>query len=138
MKRLVTSIGCAMLACLARMPAQAEMLYDGFTEPHIDPAKWIGRAMCQDAKAYDCVREALLGHLRLAVRGNGNPDLTSGEAIAESGLRSRAPETIDGIRFRFVVKSFSSQGCSSPGGLAAHPQLLAFGSSPTCTPAGTT
>jgi hypothetical protein len=81
--------------------------------------------MCQDPNAYDCVREALLGHLRLAVRGYGGPDTDGGEAVADSGLQFRDPGAIDGIRFRFVVKSFGNGACPDAAAPAAHGQLLA-------------
>ena len=44
---------------------------------HIDPAKWIATSMC-GANAYDCAREVRLGHLRLAVRGHGDPGGSTG------------------------------------------------------------
>jgi hypothetical protein len=128
MKRLVYSLGGALLVCLAWMPAQAEVLYDGFNGAHIDSAKWIATPMCADPGAYDCVREVRLGHLRLAVRKYGAADPSEGETFAESGLRvKQSPETIDGIRFRFRVTSFSGGACSSNEFVAAHPQLLAHG-----------
>jgi hypothetical protein len=87
--------------------------------------------MCVDPNAYDCVREALLGHLRLAVKGYGGPLLDGGVTVADSGLQLRSPEAIDGIRFRFVVKSFGNRACpndddpETPDPAAAQSQLLA-------------
>ena len=122
--------GCALLICLAWMPAQAQFLpiYDDFAGDHIDPAKWIAPPLCV-GNVYDCAREARHGHLHLAVRGYGATDSDSGVTFSESQLHFRNPHLITTIRFRFTVTSFSGGACAPPSanGAAAHPQLLAHG-----------
>ena len=124
MKRRL-SLSCALLVCLAWMPAQAQVLYDAFSGNHIDPAKWIATPMCV-ASGHDCAREVRNGHLRLAVRGYGAATHSSGVAVAESQLLFANPEAIETIQFRFTVTSSSSKAC--PANVeAAHPQLLTPG-----------
>jgi hypothetical protein len=121
------AFGAAMLVSLAGMPAQAQVLYDAFSGPHIDPTKWIATRLCVN-NAYDCPREIRLGHLRLAARGYGGTS-ASGVTFAESPLLFKNPEAVGTIQFRFIVTSFSGQACSESHGNdeAAHPQLLAHG-----------
>ena len=116
--------GCALLVCLAWMPAQAQVLYDSFSAGHIDPAKWDVSPLCVSPRAYDCAREVESGRLHLAVRGYGATE------IPEAQVFFKNPEPIDTIRFSFVVTSFSAQGCSAPPEPppAAHPQLAVYGS----------
>jgi hypothetical protein len=124
------ALGCALLVCLAWMPAQAQILplYDDFSGDHIDPAKWIATPLCV-VNVYDCAREVRHGHLHLAVRGYGATDSESGVTFAESQLLFKDPQVINSIRFRFTVTSVSAGACppDSPNTEAAHPQLLVHG-----------
>jgi hypothetical protein len=120
MRRLLPA-GCALLACLAWMPAQAQVLYDSFSAGHIDPEKWdVLSPLCASPRAYDCAREVQLGALHLRVRGYGAVE------VPESQVFFKNPEPIDTIRFSFIVTSFSGQGCDSSEDV--HPQLVVYGS----------
>src|SRR5262245_42983045 len=73
--------GCALLVCLAWMPAQAQVLspYDNFSAGYIDPEKWNVSPLCFSDGAYDCAREVQSGALRLRVRAYGSPDLAESQ-----------------------------------------------------------
>jgi len=100
-------------------------LYDDFSEGFIDPSKWSVQPMCADT-GYDCAREVRNGHLRLAVRGYGDPNSDSGTSFAASQVLFRNPNSIDSIQIGLKVKSFITSGCSANSD-AAHPQFLVSG-----------
>ena len=126
------ALGCALLIGLAWLPAQAQVLpiYDDFNGNQIDPTKWNTPPACT-ANDSSCVRKVHLGHLHLAVKGNGAADLDSGVTFAESQVLFQNPEPIETIRFRFTVTRSSARACppdSNPlNPEAAHPQLLLHG-----------
>jgi hypothetical protein len=102
-----------------------QSLYDDFSEGFIDPSKWSVAPMC-GFTAYDCAREVQRGHLRLAVRGYGDPNSNSGTSFAASQVNFRNPNSIDSIQFNLNVGSFISSGCLANSD-AAHPQFLVSG-----------
>jgi len=75
---------------------------------------------------YDCAREARDGHLRLAVRGYGDPNSDSGTSFASSQVMFRNPNSINSIQLNLNVGSFITSGCPANSD-AAHPQLLISG-----------
>jgi hypothetical protein len=141
MKRRI-ALGCALLVCLAWLPAQAEILrlYDTFSGDQIDPAKWLTPPACGE-NVSQCVREVRHGHLHLAVSGSGATDSEEGVTFGESQVLFTNPSPIDTIRFGFIVVSFSGRACLPPppdtegNTEAAHPQLLAHGAFFTPGPA---
>jgi len=107
-------------------PAQnTSSLYDDFSEGFIDPSKWSVSPMC-GFTGYDCAREVQHGHLRLAVRGYGDPNSDSGISFAASQVNFRNPTSIDSIQVNLNIQSFTSTAC--PANLnAAFPQFLISG-----------
>jgi len=107
-------------------PAQNTLgLYDDFSQGFIDPSKWLVSPMC-GFTGYDCAREVQHGHLRLAVRGYGNPDSNSGTSFAASQVMFRNPTSIDSIQLNLNVGSFISSACPANSD-AAHPQFIVSG-----------
>jgi len=100
-------------------------LYDDFSEGFIDPSKWSVSPMC-GFTGYDCVREVQHGHLRLAVRGYGDPNSDSGISFAASQVMFRNPSSIDSIQVNLNVGSFFTSGCSANSN-PAFPQFLLSG-----------
>jgi hypothetical protein len=121
MKRLLPA-AFLFLACLAWMPAHALVLYDTFSEGHIDPDKWALTPLCDSPGASNCAREVKLGALHLRVRGR-----TSNQ-VPEAQVLFTDPAPIDTIRFSFVITSFQSQGGCPDLENPAHPQLVVYGS----------
>jgi uncharacterized membrane protein len=100
-------------------------LYDDFSEGFIDPSKWLVSPMC-GFTGYDCAREVVHGHLRLAVRGYGHSNSDSGTSFAASQVNFRNPNSIDSIQFNLNVQNFTSLACpANPD--AAHPQFIVSG-----------
>lgn len=126
MKRL-SPVGCALLVCLAWLPAHAEgmRIYDHFQGNDIDPDKWITPPMCGPTAI--CAREVQNGHLRLAVRGYGAEEPPGEVTFAESQVLFAEPEAIETIRALFVVKGASARACPANPEEAAHPQMLVHG-----------
>jgi hypothetical protein len=100
-------------------------LYDDFSGGFINPSKWTVSPMC-GGNAYDCAREVRSGHLRLAVRGYGDPNSDSGISFAASQVMFRTPNAIDSIELHLKVRTFSSSACPTNSD-AAHPQFLISG-----------
>jgi probable HAF family extracellular repeat protein len=100
-------------------------LYDDFSEGFIDPSKWSVLPMC-GFTGYDCAREVQHGHLRLAVRGYGDPNSDSGTSVATSPVIFRNPNSINSIQLNLNVESFTSSACPANSD-AAHPQFLVSG-----------
>jgi len=107
-------------------PAQNTLnLYDDFSEGFIDPSKWSVSPMC-GFTGYDCAREVQHGHLRLAVRGFGDPNSDSGISFAASQVNFRNPNSIDSIQVNLNIQSFTSTACPANSN-AAFPQFLISG-----------
>src|SRR5215472_171457 len=100
-------------------------LYDDFSEGFIDPSKWSVSPMC-GFTGYDCAREVQHGHLRLAVRGFGDPNSDSGISFAASQVNFRNPNSIDSIQVNLNIQSFTSTACPANSN-AAFPQFLISG-----------
>src|SRR5215469_10361048 len=107
-------------------PAQNTLsLYDDFSEGFIDPSKWSVSPMC-GFTGYDCAREVQHGHLRLAVRGYGDPNSDSGTSFAASQLMFRNPNSIGSIQLNLNVGSLTISACAA-NPAPAFPQFLVSG-----------
>src|SRR5262249_33643845 len=100
-------------------------LYDDFSGSFIDPSKWSVSPIC-GFTGYDCAREVQHGHLRLAVRGYGDPNSDSGISFAASQVNFRNPTSIDSIQVNLNIQSFTSTACPANSN-AAFPQFLISG-----------
>jgi hypothetical protein len=103
----------------------ARGLYDDFSDGFINPSKWTVLPMC-GGNYYDCAREVRSGHLRLVIRGYGDPNRDSGTSFAASQVMFRTPNAIDSVQLHLNVRSFSSSACPTNSD-AAHPQFLISG-----------
>jgi len=100
-------------------------LYDDFSEGFIDPSKWSVLPMC-GFTGYDCAREVQHGHLRLAVRGYGDPNSDSGTSFAASQVMFRNPNSIGSIQLNLNVGSLTISACAA-NPAPAFPQFLVSG-----------
>ena len=123
MRQLKRYFGTSLLLsaiCAAQNPASVEHLYDQFTGPFLNSAKWLPIPTCSatpfvdttaSASVLDCARDIQNNSLHLMVRSLGNQFSDSGRQLGPSELFFVNPEAINTITVQESVTQALASAC---------------------------
>ncbi len=117
--KVICLAGLITLMLVLGVPAHAQgslVLYDDFSNPLIDPAKWVGGEIFGTGR--ETIRVISGGQLHLSYRSYGSTASDTGNQSGFLNLFFINPATITTIRATARVNSFQATGCSTPGSFA--------------------
>jgi hypothetical protein len=109
------------LMVLVSIPAHAQgslVLYDDFSTPLIDPARWFGaepgQSVALEAVRVRSVNQDNKGQLHLAYRSYGSTDFDGGTEGAFLSLFFTNPTSVTAVRATVQVNKLKATGCPTP------------------------
>jgi uncharacterized repeat protein (TIGR01451 family) len=109
-------ISLAIVLCVAAWGQDSLVLYDDFSHPLIDPAKWVGGEVFGTGR--ETIRMISGGQLHMSYRSYGSTTSDVGNQNGFLNIFFINPATITTIRAAARVNGLQAIGCSTPGSFA--------------------